>query len=58
VSGSGWRLARHATKAVDDVLTGLDDGARWLRNEIGVFGLVCLGVSIGMLALIFKSVGG
>ena len=45
-------VTRYCAQVVDDILTGLDNGARWLRNEVGMFGLICLFVSAGMVALI------
>jgi hypothetical protein len=37
---------------VDDILTGLDSSAQWALDQIGIFGLLCLGVSATLLCLL------
>lgn len=51
-------IPRFCAQTVDDILTGLDNSARWARDEIGVFGLCCLALSAGMLCLIVLRTGG
>lgn len=51
-------IPRHCVKAVGDILTGLDDGARWLNDRVGPFGLLCALASIGLLAVIAMKTGG
>lgn len=49
------RIFRVLAGMVDDVLSGLDNGARWLNDQIGVFGLTCLGLSAVLLVLLSRA---
>jgi hypothetical protein len=48
---------RYCAKFVNDFFAGLDNSARWADEEIGPLGLICFGLTLGMLALLLK-IGG